>query len=319
MRKSEVSLEIDDNGCEESMRLPISVIILTYNEEKNIRLALESVCGWVQDIFLVDSFSTDGTLDIARKFGAQIFQNPWMNYATQLNWALEHLPLTTEWVMRLDADEQVMLELMNELKDNLPLVAQEVSGLYVKRRVYFMGRWIRRGGYYPTWLLRIWRRGHCRCEARWMDEHMKLEKGNTLFLQNDIVDDNKNNLHWWINKHNSYATREAIDILNMKYHILQYDEISANMMGTQEERKRWLKNVYVRLPLFFRAFLYFIYRYLIKLGILDGKEGLIWHFLQGFWYRFLVDAKIYEVEKIMIKGRNNIEAVIEEKYGIKFR
>lgn len=299
------------------MKLPISVIILTFNEEKNIRKAIESVRGWAQEVFLVDSFSTDRTIDIAREFGAKVVQNPWKNYASQFNWALENLPVSTEWVMRLDADEKLLPELREELDRTLSGLASEVSGLYVKRRVYFMGRWIKRGGYYPTWLLRIWRRGQGRCEERWMDEHIKLEKGKALFLQNDIVDDNRNNLHWWINKHNSYATREAIDILNMKYHFLQYDEIPASVTGTQDQRKRWLKNVYTRLPLFLRPLLYFLYRYVIKCGFLDGKEGLIWHFLQGFWYRFLVDAKIYEVEKKMARGKSDIETVIETEYGIK--
>lgn len=277
------------------VKLPISVIILTYNEEKNIEECLKSVYDWVDEIFIVDSYSTDGTLEIAKKYTDKIYQHPFENYAKQFNWALKNLPLKNEWIMRLDADERVTPELKEELLKKLPELQEDITGLYVKRRVYFMGRWIKHGGYYPTWLLRIWRKGKGYCEERWMDEHIKITEGKVFFLDNDIVDDNKKDLHWWIGKHNSYATREAIDILNLRFNFLKYDNIKPAFFGTQEQRKRWLKEkLYARMPLFIRPFLYFIYRYFIKFGFLDGKEGLIFHFLQGFWYRFLVDAFIYE-------------------------
>ncbi|MGC8742909.1 MAG: glycosyltransferase family 2 protein [Verrucomicrobiia bacterium] len=311
-------MEINDNSCEKNMKLPISVIILTYNEEKNIEDCLKSVYGWVEEIFIVDSFSTDKTLEIARKYTNKIYQHPFENHAKQFNWALENLPLKGKWIMRLDADEHILPELRGELIAKLSGFGDEVSGLYFKRRVYCLGKWIRHGGYYPTWLLRIWRNGKARCEERWMDEHIKIEEGKTLFLKNDIVDDNKKNLHWWTSKHNNYATREAIDILNLKYDFFNGDNVPSRVLGTQEKRKRWLKeNFYSKMPLFFRPFLYFLYRYFLKLGFLDGKEGLIFHFLQGFWYRFLVDAKIYEIEKKAKEENKLVKQVIEEMYGIK--
>ena len=297
-------------------KLDLSVIILTYNEEIHIERCLKSIYGWVNDIFIVDSYSTDKTLEIASRYTNHIYQHEFVNHANQFNWALENLPIKTEWIMRLDADEYVTDELRDELLEKLEKFPDEIVGLYVKRRVYFMGRWIKHGAYYPIWLLRIWRKGKGYCEQRWMDEHIKITEGKCAFLENDIVDYSLKPLHWWINKHNSYATREAIDLLNYKYWFMKYDEIKPKFFGTQEERKRWLKMKYSRMPLFVRPFLYFLYRYFFKLGLLDGNEGLIWHFLQGFWYRFLVDAKIYEIERKAKAEGKSVRDIIREFYGI---
>lgn len=311
-------MEVYDCSGNKMIKHPISVIILTYNEKKNIEDCLKSIYSWVDEIFVVDSYSTDRTLEITRSYTDKIFQHSFETQAKQFNWALDNLPLKNEWIMRLDADERVTTKLKEELIKKLVEISESVTGLYVKRRVYFMGRWIKHGGYYPTWLLRIWRKEKGYCEVRWMDEHIKITEGKVVFLDNDIVDDNKKDLHWWIGKHNSYATREAIDILNLKFNFLKYDNIKPAFFGTQEQRKRWLKEkLYARMPLFIRPFLYFVYRYFIKFGFLDGKEGLIWHFLQGFWYRFLVDAKIYEIEKRAKDEGVPIEKVIEEFLKVK--
>ncbi len=275
-------------------KLPISVIILTYNEELNLENCLKSIADWVDEIFIVDSYSTDRTLEIAKKYGAQISQRPFKNQAEQFNWALDNLNIKNEWILRLDADEYLTEELKKEIADvllnmgtsDVPKIdgnvrtsdVQNINGFYIKRRVYFMNRWIKHGGYYPTWLLRLFRKGKARSEQRAMDEHLVLLEGKAGKLKNDFIDDNKKDLTWWIEKHNNYSSREAIEALSENY-------------------GRGKKKIYYRLPLFCRAFLYFIYRYFFRLGFLDGKEGLIFHFLQGFWYRFLVDAKFYEQKK----------------------
>ncbi|MCE7858075.1 MAG: glycosyltransferase family 2 protein, partial [Ignavibacteria bacterium CHB3] len=138
-----------------------------------------------------------------------------------------------------------------------------------------------------------------------------------ITFENDFIDDNLNNLTWWTNKHNHYATREAIDLLNIKYKFLKSDSIEAELSQQQDKRKRWFKEkLYTHIPLFFRPFLYFIYRYIFKLGFLDGIPGLIWHFLQGFWYRFLVDAKIYDIERRAKKENKTIPEVVKEHYGV---
>jgi len=296
----------------------ISLIVLTYNEEKQIERCVNSAKDICDDIFVIDSFSTDNTKATVEKLGAKVYQHQWLdNHAKQFNWGLENLPIKTDWVIRLDADEYLLPELVNEIKEKLPKLEKDVTGVILKRRVYFMNRWIKHGGYYPTYLLRLWRFGSGKYEERWMDEHVKLDRGKTITFENDFIDDNLNNLTWWTNKHNHYATREAIDLLNIKYKFLKSDSIEAELSQQQDKRKRWFKEkLYTRLPLFIRPFFYFIYRYIFKLGFLDGIPGLIWHFLQGFWYRFLVDAKIYDIERRAKKENKSIPEVVKEHYGV---
>jgi glycosyltransferase involved in cell wall biosynthesis len=274
----------------------LSVIILTNNEESNLPACLTSLQKLDAEIFIVDSGSSDRTVEIAQQAGCQVFYHPWENYAKQLNWALDNLPIKTPWIMRLDADESLTPELTEELKEILPQTPESISGYQLKRRVFFMGRWMRHGGYYPTWLLRIWRTGVGTCEQRWMDEHIVLSQGKIANLQHDIIDENHKGLNFWVDKHNHYANREVKDMLAMFSQ--QEDVLLTNGQISQASQRRWVKkNMYSKSPLFLRAFLYFLMRYTVGLGFLDGVEGLIFHFLQGFWYRFLVDAKIYELRK----------------------
>lgn len=274
----------------------LSIVILTRNEEANLPVCLESLRSLRRHIYVVDSGSTDRTLDIARSFGCKIVSHEFENHASQLNWVLEHIPITTPWVMRLDADERLTPELAEEITQTLPLLDENITGLRVKRRVYFWGKWIKRGGFYPTWLLRVWRNGVARCEPRWMDEHMVLNGGQVNQLQHDIIDENQKGLGFWTEKHNQYADREVRDMLS-----LSKRENTCLSLSGQAGNRRWMKvNIYSRFPLFFRAFIYWFYRYFFRLGVLDGLPGLVFHFLQGFWYQFLVDAKLYEYE---IRGR----------------
>ena len=294
----------------------LSVLILTHNESLHIGRCIDSFAGLTDKIFIVDSFSTDNTIEIARSKGAQVIQNPWISYAFQFNHAIDHNPFKTGWVMRMDADEYITPELRDELAALLSQdIPPDITGFYVKRRVVFMDKWIRRGGYYPIWLLRIWRNGKGRCEELWMDEHIKLSEGTTQQLKNDIVDHNLNNLTWWTQKHNNYATREIIDLLNIRYNFEEKPTVTPALFGSQEQRTRYLKIKYASLPLFTRPFLYFIYRYFLKLGFLDGTKGLIWHSLQGLWYRFLVDAKIYEVYQRAGREKTAIIRHFKEEYG----
>ncbi len=274
----------------------ISIIILTRNEEVNLPACLTSLQQLEAEIFIVDSGSTDRTVEIAKDSNCQVFEHPFENQAQQINWALENLRIKTPWIMRLDADERLTPELVEELNQILPQTPANITGYQVKRRVFFMGRWIRYGGYYPTWLLRIWRTGIGTCEQRWMDEHIVLSKGKIANLEYDIIDENNKGLNFWIDKHNSYANREVKDMLTMGS--LATDSLIKKGQLSQASQRRWVKqNLYRRSPLFVRSFLYFFMRYTFGLGFLDGTEGLIFHFLQGFWYRFLVDAKIYELKK----------------------
>lgn len=273
----------------------ISVIILTFNEEKHIGRCIKSLSTFTDKVFIVDSGSTDRTIEIAKSLGAEVAVNQWVNYATQFNFGIENNPFKTKWLMRMDSDEYVLPKLSDEINQNLSATSEEISGMYIKRRVIFFDKWIKYGAYYPIWLLRIWRNGHGICEESWMDEHIKLFKGKTIKMENDLVDHNLNNITWWTQKHNLYSIREVIDILNIKYNFRDFVSVEPKLFGSQEERKRYLKVKYASVPLFTRPIFYFIYRYFLRLGFIDAKQGLMWHFLQGFWYRFLIDVKIYEI------------------------
>jgi len=277
------------------LKTNISVIILTRDEEANIGKCIESILPLTDEFHIIDSGSSDRTAEIAEGLGGRVIHREWTNYADQFNWALDNLDISSDWVMRMDADETLTPELVTALKGFLANPPEGVTGVYVRRRVYFMGRWIRHGGYYPTWLLRIFRKGIGHCEAQWMDEHVVVSEGNTIFMKADIIDDNRKDLTFWTDKHNHYASREVLDILDKARKV--HDVMGDDLQG-QARTRRWVKDrLYGRMPLFFRPFLYFLYRYFIRLGFLDGREGLIFHFLQGFWYRFLVDAKLFEYRR----------------------
>lgn len=283
----------------------LTVVILTYNEERHIARAIGSVHGIAQRIVVVDSGSQDRTAEIAREHGAEVLSNPWRNHATQFNWALDQLQGSADWVLRLDADEIVSPELATQIVAGMASAAANIEGFTVGRRMCFLGRPIRYGGLFPMAILRLFRHGKGRCENRWMDEHIKVS-GDTAALSGELLDDNLNPLGWWIEKHNGYASREVVDMLNKEYRFFPIDTVAGLDQG-QAGVKRWLKEkIYARLPGGLRAFLYFCYRYFLRLGFLDGREGLAFHVLQGFWYRFLVDAKLFEVRQYMT--RNDVEA-----------
>lgn len=293
----------------------LSVIILTLNEEKHIERCIKSLLPITDKIFIIDSGSTDNTVTLAEKLGAKVVQNTWVSYAFQFNFGIKNNPFQTKWLMRMDADEYILPELAQEINRKLQNPLPEISGYYIKRRVIFMEKWIKNGGYYPYWLLRIWKNGDGFCEESWMDEHIRLTTGQTEQLDNDIVDHNLNQLTWWTQKHNNYANREVIDLLNLKYNFNNKETVLPKLFGTQEQRTRWIKKKYASFPLFTRPFIYFHYRYFFRLGFLDGRQGLIWHFLQGLWYRFLVDSKIYEVYKNAGKDKEAIIKYFLNEYG----
>jgi len=286
----------------------LTVVILTKNEEKNIRKCIESFRGIARRFVIVDSYSTDATEQVCEQLNRELqaigseldfYRNKWVDYATQLNWGLTRTSITTEWSMRMDADEELMADLAEEIDKRLPALAGSVNGVVLRRRVYFMGRWIKHGGRYPELLLRIFRTGKAMCEQKIMDEHMILSEGDTVNFQYDLMDNNQKDLEWWVSKHNWYSNREVLDRQMTVDEVLAEDELLENGISSRQAKmKRVVKNKgYYGLPKFFRAHLYFFYRYYVKLGFLDGPEGKIFHFLQAYWYRFLVDAKMYECEK----------------------
>jgi len=294
----------------------ISVIILTYNEEKHIERCINLIKPLTSQIYLVDSYSTDQTLNIALRHGAKIYQNKWENnHAKQFNWGLQNLPIKTKWVLRLDADEYLLPELIQEIKQKIPTLSEDVSGIVFKRRHIFLGMWVKKGTY-PVKLLRLFRNKKGICEQRWMDEHIQLLNGKSIEFEHDFVDHNLNGLHWWIQKHNGYAIREAIDLLDIELNLFHISTNQISQLGEQAVTKRHKKHHYTKLPLFLRSFMYFSYRYIFKLGFLEGKEGFLWNFFQGWWYRTLVDAKIYEIKKNCGSNKEAIKKYLKKEHDI---
>lgn len=291
----------------------ISFIVLTYNEEKHISRCIDSILPLTREIYIVDSFSTDRTVEIAVKMGAKVLQNKWSNHSIQLNWGIENAQITTPWIMRMDADEYLTEDLVAELKEKLPTLGNEITGLTLNYRHYFWGKWIRHGTRYPIPLLRIWRNGVGKIENKWMDERVVLSEGKTIQLKSDFIHDDLNDLSFFIQKHNGYATREAIDLLNKEYKVY----IEEQPASSKSHINLYLKNkFYSGSFLFIRVFIYFLYRYFICLGFLDGIPGLVYHFLQGFWYRFLVDAKIYELKRQFGNDQEKIIGFLKDKYNV---
>lgn len=286
----------------------ITVVILTFNEEVHIARALDSVVGMVQRVVVVDSGSSDATQAIARDRGAEIYERPFRNYSDQFQWALDHTGITTDWILRLDADEVIEPDLRARMIAEVPNLPASVAAVNLDLMYVIMGRRIRHGGRYPLILLRLFRRGQGKIEQRWMDEHIIVHGGETIRMHGGFSHIELKDLTYFTTKHNAYATREAVDVLARRYGLFASEKGAA--ISHQAQRTRFIKeHIYNRLPLGVGPFLYFVYRYFLRLGFLDGREGAVYHVLQGFWYRYLVDAKIFEFEKEMdIAGARTPEA-----------
>ena len=272
------------------MDLDLTVVVLTYNEELNLPECLRGLRPLRCEVFVVDSGSTDRTREIAREAGATAFEHPFESYGAQRNWAQANLPIRTEWVLHIDADERLTPELVASIESGLREPADDTNGFLLRRRAVFMGRWIKHGGIYPSYHARLFRKDKGRCEDRLYDQHYMVD-GKVEILSGDMIDTTPE-LSAWTVRHARWAEMEARELLLEGN---QPGRIIGKVFGTPIERKRWLRQrLYNRLPLFVRPFLYFAYRYFIRLGFLDGKQGLVFHFLQGCWYRFQVDAMIME-------------------------
>ncbi|AEB09502.1 glycosyltransferase family 2 protein [Desulfobacca acetoxidans] len=280
-------------------KAPVSVIILTYNEEVNIRACLQSAKDLTDEIFIVDSFSTDQTLNIARAYTEKIYQNAWVHWADQRNWALDNLPLKTDWVLFLDADERLTPELCQEISETLAGKANpSVQGYYIKRNFYFLGRWLKHGGYKADYILRLIKKQQARILKRGAWEYATVQ-GELGYLNYPMRHEDARGLTYWIAKHNNYAIMESHELVRLDNKAGLTNEAAAtNQRKIEHKFKIWLREkIWVRMPLFIRPLFYFFYRYIVQLGFLDGKEGLIYCFLHGLWYPFLVDAKYLELKK----------------------
>lgn len=279
-----------------NMKVPVTAIILTFNEERNIRDCLDSIIELTDQIIVVDSYSTDDTLNILKEYSVEVFQNKFINYSEQRNWAFENLPVRNEWILNLDADHRFTPELSEELLIKFQIgITPDINGLLASRRTMFMDKWIKYGGHYPTYHAIIFKKGFGKCEERLYDQHFKVE-GKVEKLKGDVIDLITESLTTFTTRHNKWSDLESFEQFQGSL-IHNKKIIEGKLKGNPIQQRRFLKNLYDSFPLFVRPFLYFFVRYFIRLGFLDGRRGLIFHFLQCFWFRFLIDAKIYELRK----------------------
>ena len=270
--------------------LDITTIILTFNEEKNIEKAIKSVQSISKEIYVVDSFSTDDTVNISKSMGAHVIQHPFINQSNQFNYALDTIQMHTEWVLRLDADERLSNEAILEIETLLNNDVSYINGIIIPFEVSFLGKKLRHGGIYPFKKMILFKKDKATMEERHMDEHIVLKEGKTKTLKSISFHEDYKDITSWIDKHNKYASREVLDFFEQKSKSLSGLSFSTKV-------KRFLKyHIYYKIPMGLRAFSYFIYRYLFRFGFLDGRVGFIFAVLQAFWYRFLVDVKIYEAK-----------------------
>ena len=265
----------------------LTAVILTHNESIHIERCIKSVLKVTDRIFVVDSFSTDRTIDILDGFNeVQWVQREWKNYSDQFSYAMTNDPWKSKYQLRLDADEYLDEKLIREL-NNLDYSIDK--NYYVRRKLIFQEKWIRYGGYYPIWLLRVYVSSSSHIENQNMDEHI-VSPLQSHKLSGNIIDHNLNSIDWWSLKHLKYASREVLDInlIEEEGFINKGSLFSFN----QADRKRWLKvNLYYRLPVQIRVSTYFVYRYIFLCGFLDGVRGFYWHLFQGLWYRSMVEYK----------------------------
>lgn len=278
------------------MTADLTTIILTKNEEKNIRNCIESVINITDRIVIIDSYSTDDTIKIAKEYSkVEIIYNKFINYGNQFKFALDNLKIDTTWIFRLDADEQLTEKSRNELLD-LCIANKEtdVSGIVFPLEVTFLGKNLKHGGVYPFKKLCIFKTGLAYMEDRYMDEQLVVTEGRIIEMKEVSLHHDYKDLSFWIQKHNWYATRAAKDYLIRE----KTGDDYRNLDFSAKIRRIIKYKVYYSLPSGLRTTLFFIYRYFFRLGFLDGKAGFYYNFLQAYWYRVLVDAKIYESKQL---------------------
>ncbi len=282
------------------MNVDFSFIILTYNEEQHLPRLLQSIAKLNAPIFILDSGSTDNTLKVATEYGANIAHNQFENHPKQWDFALRCFNITTPWTIGLDADQIVTPELYEQLKHFRDSNYKNVNGIYFNRKNYFKGKWIKFGGYYPKYLLKMFRTGIGYSDTNENMDHRFIVPGNSIiWKKGHIVEENlkENNISFWINKHNRYSDLVAEEeIERMKN--LRNQTIKPKLFGSPDERTAYLKSLWWSMPLFVRPFLYFFYRLIFRFGFLDGRTGILFHFLQGFWFRLIIDVKIKEKRQL---------------------
>lgn len=281
------------------MNSEFSFIILTFNEETHLPRLLESIKGLQAEIFILDSGSTDDTLKIASSYGAEVKSNSFVNHPKQWDFALKNFKINTPWIIGLDADQMVSPELFAKLAGFKDEEYINTNGIYFNRKNIFQGKWIRYGGYYPMYQLKMFRKEIGFSDLNENMDHRFIVSGNTqIWKDGHIIEENlkENDLDFWYAKHQQYselvAKEEFERLLGLRIATLR-----PKIFGSPDQRKVWFKKIWWKLPLYIRPYLYFTYRMLFQLGIFEGKNGIRFHYLQGLWFRLQVDKKLNLLKK----------------------
>lgn len=260
---------------------------------------LNSISSLNASTYVLDSGSTDKTLEICADFNVEVIVHPFENHPKQWDIALKTFEIKTPWVIGLDADQMITQELSRLLEQFKNKDYLNVNGIYFNRKNYFKGRWIKHGGYYPKYLLKMFRYNIGFSDlAEKMDHRFQVPGKTIIWKLGHLIEENlkENNIRFWIEKHNRYSdllAKEGVMRRNKQLESL----IKANLFGSPNHRNAYLKKIWWQMPMYLRPTIYLIYRLIFRLGILDGKTGIIYHFLQGFWFRLIVDIKIDELLK----------------------
>ncbi len=286
-----------------------SALLLVHNESLQIDRCLESLARCVDDVHVVDSGSSDDTVQRARQYTQHVHYHPYVDHASQLAWAFQHVPFKHEWLVVVDADHVVTPELARAISDAVQRNDPDYDAYYARHRYYFDGHPIR--GFKP-WSLRLMRRGRVTIDASEMvDYRMIFRQANVGYLAASIVEDNLNerDLGFWKDKHRKFSSRLAVEQLLRSSGRLQWS-IRPSLLGNHDQRIVWLKQRWLVLPLFLRPVLYFLYRYFFRLGILDGRAGLRYHVLHALWFRWLVDANIRDLRRQLRRGECSLDDLV---------
>lgn len=274
----------------------ITTVTLTFNEEKNIVDCLTSMKPIADKMVVLDGFSTDKTVELAESLGAVVYQKN-CGYFDRFQYGMETVDFETDWILFLDADERLTDESAKELKHLCDKYADsDVNGIVVNYRVNFMGKELHHGG---TALkkLRVFKPGTAYMENIKLDQHIRLKTGKLAYMKTFFLHYDYKGISAWSKKHITYAEWAAEDYRRKSAEV---EVVETEGLELTAKIKRLLKyRVYYRLPSGFRAWCFYIYRYYFRLGFLDGKEGKIYTFLHAYWYRFLVDAMVLDLEKRM--------------------
>jgi glycosyltransferase involved in cell wall biosynthesis len=277
---------------------PLTVLVVTRNEEPNIERCLASVDGFADQILVVDSESADRTRELASRYADEVHELPYDH--TRIipwifQWGLDHLPIRNDWVLILEADQAVPPELRAEIAALLARAEIAEDGFYIRRRQIFRGTWIRHGGYGGKHLLKLFRRSRGQLDPLEQDTRVYV-RGRVGRLASPLEEWNRKEdaIQFYLQKHLRYAEAFAREELARRRQGIPW-KLTPRLFGTPDQRTLWLKRRYYRLPLYLRPALYFAWRYVLLLGFLDGKNGFVFHFLQAFWFRLVVDVRLEEL------------------------